>query len=97
MEEGLFEKGEVRGRCTCMERIRPLESRSLTICSYYPRRVWGRAREGYDGRKLLSVKCNRCGHVWREYSRKNRLWVLIGDDPFSGEERMFVRNVREDN
>ena len=95
MEEGLFEKNERRGRCTCFEKAKPLAMRSLTIRSYYPSKVWGRAKEGYDGRKLLAVKCNRCGKVWKEYGRNSRFWALIDDTPDSAGERLVTRNTEE--
>jgi len=95
MEEGLFEKNERKGRCTCFERVKPLEKRSLTLRSYFPQKVWGKAKDGYDGRKLLMVKCNVCGHVWKEYNRNSKFWKLMDDSPDAGGERLVTRNTED--
>lgn len=84
------------GRCTCIEKIKSLSDRDLTVRSYYPGKVWGRARKGYDGRKLLIVACNRCRHTWKVYDRRSPLWRIIDDDPYHGPEKLYVKEKEDE-
>ena len=88
---------DIPGRCHCFEKLKHLEDRQLTIRSYYPSKVWGRAAKSYDGRKLLIVCCEHCHRTWKDYRKDSPLWRLLGDEPYSGPEKIRTINVRRDD
>lgn len=79
--------------CKCLQNANRLEDRDWVVQSYYPTKVWGKARKGYDGRKLLKVWCMSCMASWRVYSPSSRLWKLIGETPY--DDMINVHSLKE--
>jgi len=89
--DGLFTSNMHAGKCKCKETSKHMSNRFYTIYSYYPRKVWGKAKEGYDGRKVLNLTCNVCGATWRDYNPNSGYWLIINDNPYTGEEKLYSK------
>lgn len=81
-------------KCKCFQNALRLEQRDWIVNSYYPTRVWGRAKKSYDGRKLLKITCSCCNSTFRDYNRNSKLWKAIDDDPYKGNEKIV--NLRKE-
>ena len=75
-------------KCRCFQNGLPVKQRNWTVNSYYPTRVWGRAKKSYDGRKILKVTCLCCNSVFKDYNRNSKLWEAMKDSPYVGNEKI---------